>query len=380
MPDPRSIAQIIDGQWNMITKHLNSYQIRTLNAIRLCRTPAMGGHLYVCDTCKAKHYRYNSCRNRHCSQCQHTQKELWIQRMEQRVLPCRYYHLVFTLPSSLNEFCLVYPKPMYNILFKVVWQVIDEFGFNPRYLGAQIGATMVLHTWGANMSFHPHLHCIVPGGGVNVKNQWVDAEGNGKFLFPVKALSKVFRAKFIDYFKSFLDEHGMEYLPRLHRQLYKHPWVVYAKPPFGGTTGVIRYLARYTHNIAISHHRIKSYNESQVTFRFTDYRHSNQKKFMRLEPWEFVRRLALHILPKGFMRIRHYGILNAKWAPIIFPELKSGHKVNWIAFWKNKGLDVLKCTKCLTGRLQPIKSVDPIRGPPCFTNTSHLSNPKSKTA
>lgn len=380
MAESSSIPHIIDGQWDNIVKHLNTHQIRVLNAIRICRTQALGGHLYLCDTCKAKHYRYNSCRNRHCSQCQNTQKELWVQRMEERTLPTCYYHVVFTLPDCLNEFCLVYPKRIYNILFKVAWQTLVEFGFNRKYLGAQIGATMVLHTWGSNMSLHPHVHCIVPGGGVNVKNAWKEAKGNGKFLFPVKALSKVFREKFVESFKSFIEQQGMEYLPELHKQLYKNKWVVYAKPPFGGTSGVIKYLARYTHNIAISHHRILRFNKIQVTFRYTDYRHANQKNSMSLDPWEFTRRLALHILPKGFMRIRHFGILNAKWTKVILPELTTPPKIDWIAFWKSKGFDVLKCKTCLTGRLYPIMSIEPIRGPPSLFKTKNIIQPKSKSA
>lgn len=202
---------------------------------------------------------------------------------------------------------------MYNFLFKAAWQTLSDFEWNHKYLGAQIGATMVLHTWGSNLSFHPHVHCIVPGGGVNFKNQWRDAKGKGKFLSPVKALSKVFRGKYIDLFKEFLSAEGMEYLPSLHKELFKSAWVVYAKPPFGGGKGVIRYLARYTHNIAISHHRIIAHDQHKVIFKYTDYRHAYQKIIMSLCSWEFVRRFAVHILPKGYMRIRHFGILNAKW-------------------------------------------------------------------
>jgi hypothetical protein len=369
LSDPRAIAQIINAQWSNIVKHLNNYQIRTLNAIRRCRTPALGGHLYVCDSCKAKHYRYNSCRNRHCSQCQNTQKEQWIQNREEQMIQATYYHVVFTLPDVLNEFCLVYPKHMYNFLFKAAWQTLLEFGFNNKHLGAQIGATMVLHTWGSNMCFHPHIHCIVPGGGVNFKNQWKDSKGKGKFLFPVKALSMVFRGKYVKIFKDYIISEGMEYLPHLHKKLYKNEWVVYAKPPFGGAKGVIRYLARYTHNIAISHHRIIAHDKHKVIFKYTDYRHANQKKSMPLCSWEFVRRFALHILPKGYMRIRHFvptitvGI-NAKWKKIIFPELPNFEKPDWISFWKAKGLDVLKCPYCLTGSLQAIGKLEPVRGPP----------------
>lgn len=373
MSDPKAIAHIINAQWHNIQKHLNAFQIRNLNAIRLCRTPALGGHLYVCDTCKAKHYRYNSCRNRHCSQCQNTQKEQWIQARQDRVIQCNYFHIVFTLPHTLNEFCLIYPKEVYDFLFKATWATLNEFGWNKKYLGAQIGTTMVLHTWGSNMSLHPHVHCIVPGGGVNSKNKWITAKGKSKFLFPVKALSLVFRAKFIRMFKSFIEHQGMVFTHALQSQLYKNKWVVYAKPPFGGANGVIRYLARYTHNITISHHRIISYSEDHVTFSYTDYRHANQKKIMTLSPWEFIRKFSLHILPKGFMRIRHFGILNAKWQNIIFPDLSSENNIEWISFWKEKGLDVFKCPFCLSGRLQLLSKLEPLRGPPVFNQSKICS-------
>ena len=349
--------------------HLNSFQIRNLNAISLCRTPALGGHVYVCDTCKSKHYRYNSCRNRHCSQCQNTQKEQWIEARKDQLIHSNYFHLVFTLPDVLNDFCLIYPKQIYNFLFNAAWNPLNEFGWNNKYLGAQIGATMVLHTWGANLSLHPHLHCIVPGGGVNYKNKWKDANGNGKFLFPVKALSPVYRSKFIALFKSFMHEQGMIYTTTLNNKLYQNNWVVYSKPPFGGANGVVRYLARYTYNIAISHHRIISYSKNHVTFSYTDYRHANQKKIMTLSPWEFIRRFALHILPKGFMRIRHFGILNSKSKIIISLQHTVKINNNWISFWNDKGLDVIKCPLCITGRLQLLGKLEPLRGPPRFSKS-----------
>jgi hypothetical protein len=223
------------------------------------------------------------------------------------------------------------------------------------------------NTWGSNLTFHPHLHCIVPGGGITLKNQWKNAKGKGKFLFPVKALSKVFRGKFVHQLKHFLDYQGMEYTPHLHQQLYAKPWVVYAKPPFGGPGGVIQYLARYTHNIAISNHRIIHYNKHSVQFSYTDYRHANQQKTMTLSAWEFVRRYALHILPKGFTRIRHFGILSSAWKNKIFPQTANKKNANWIQFWKAKGLNIHQCPFCKKGALLWIIELKPARPPPLLS-------------
>ena len=206
------------------------------------------------------------------------------------------------------------------MLFRCAWRTLDEFGWNQKYLGTQIGTTMVLHTWGSNLSYHPHVHCIVPGGGVTFNNKWKEAKGNGKFLFPVKALSKVFRGKFVNDLKRFLASSGMEYTSELNAQLYAKPWIVYAKRPFGGARGVIKYLARYTHKTAISNHRIIKYDNDSVTFSYKDYRHNNQQKVMTLDAWEFVRRFVLHLLPKRFTRIRHYGILSSQWKKKLFEQ------------------------------------------------------------
>ena len=295
------IGDVIASEWKYVETSLNSWQIRTLHAIRQCRTPALGGHLYRCTNCDKLHHRYNSCRNRHCSQCQNTQKERWIEARQNQFIKCPYYHLVFTLPSQINEICLVYPRQLYALLMRCAWQTILDFGWNNKYLGAQTGAIIVLHTWGSNMSFHPHVHCIVPGGGVSISGKWKTAKAKGKFLFPVKAMSIVFKAKFMDGLYELLDEMGLDNTGKLFQQLVSKKWVVYAKSPFGGKEGLVKYLARYTHNIAISHHRILDHSNRKITFRYKDYRHANKTKSMTLSTQEFVRRLAMHILPKGFL-------------------------------------------------------------------------------
>lgn len=228
------IARIIDGQWPFLEQYCNAYQLRIFHAIRRCRTPALGGHLYACDSCGNQHYRYNSCRNRHCAQCQNTQKERWIEARQQQFIDCPYYHLVFTLPHQINELCLVYPRQIYALLMQTAWQTINDFGWNHKYLGAQTGATMVLHTWGSNLSFHPHVHCMVPGGGVTLSGKWKPAKGKRKFLFLVKALSKVFKGLFLGRLGSLFRQLGLDNTQELFRQLHARNWVVYAKPPCGG--------------------------------------------------------------------------------------------------------------------------------------------------
>ena len=369
MKDRHVIAKIITSQWQHVNDKYNSYQIRTLHALRSCRTAALGGHLYQCDKCKSKHMRYNSCRNRHCSICQNTQKQQWIDRQEERLIEVPYYHIVFTVPHELNELFRTYPRQFYKLLFHSSWNTLNSFGWNHKYLGAQIGATMVLHTWGSNMSFHPHIHCIVPGGGVTLQNKWKNAKGKGKFLFPVKAMSIVFRVKFMEELSKICCIMGLDNIDKLEKRLYIKDWVVYAKPPFGGVETVIKYLARYTHKIAITHHRIIKFEADKVTFSYTDYRHRNQKKTMTLSVREFIRRYTLHFLPKGFSRIRHYGILSSAWSRKIFPNKTLTSKVDWVLYWKNKGLDVTKCPKCKVGTLVFIELIAPVRGPPRYKNT-----------
>jgi hypothetical protein len=229
---------------------LNTWQLRTLSAIKNCRTAVLGGHIDACDSCGVIQISYNSCRNRHCPKCQGHKKEQWIQARVDELLPVPYFHIVFTLPCELNELALHEPKKAYDLLFKSAWETLQTFGKNK---GLQMGMIAILHTWGQNLSLHPHLHCIVPGGGLDKNDQWVNRRADGKFLFPVKALSKVFRAKYCEKLKAKMPM-GYE---QIRQELWKKPWVVYAKRAFGSPTSVIEYLGRYTHKIAISNHRIK---------------------------------------------------------------------------------------------------------------------------
>ncbi|WP_426092998.1 IS91 family transposase, partial [Flavobacterium sp. DSR3-2] len=295
---------------------LNTWQLRTLYAIKKCRTAELGGHIDACDSCGNLTVSYNSCRNRHCPKCQGNKREDWIQARSTELLPVPYFHLVFTLPDSINFLAIYQLKIVYDTLFEATWETLQRFG---KAKQMQMGMIAVLHTWGQQLSLHPHLHCIVPGGGVDKDGQWKNSRADGKFLFPVKALSKVFRAKFCRKLKA---KSPTQY-EQILQELWQKPWVVFAKKPFGSPKSVVEYLGRYTHKIAISNHRIKNIDEQNVTFDYKDYRVSGFKKQMTLTHQEFIRRFSLHILPKRFtssvrplgsgVKIRHYGFLSSTW-------------------------------------------------------------------
>jgi len=332
---------------------LTVHQRKTLRAIGLCRTAALGGHIDACDACGNIRISYNSCRNRHCPKCQGHKREEWICKQEQDLLPCTYYHVVFTLPQELNQLALFQPKRVYGALFDAAWQTLNQFG---KTAGIQLGMIAVLHTWGQNLSLHPHLHCIVPGGGIDKDGVWQKQVRSTKYLFPVKALSKVFRAKYVARIKAagLTDKALIE-------SLFARDWVVYAKRPFGGPKQVIGYLGRYTHKIAISNHRIQEVSGETVSFGYQDYRDGGKRKVMRLSNVEFIRRFAQHILPPRFVRIRHYGILSTNWKRGKLQALQASLRVKRQAATVNTLLR--KCPCCKTGTLVTIE-VFGQRGPP----------------
>lgn len=304
------VANVLNAHWRAVQRSAtyNTWQLRTLDAVRRCRTASLGSHIDGCTSCGHLRISYNSCRNRHCPRCQGMQREKWIRAREEELLPVPYFHVVFTLPDTLNKLCIHKPTAMYNILFATAWSVLNSFSNDHRWLGAQTGMISILHTWGQTLTLHPHLHCVVPGGGLTKAGKWKTAKSDGKYLFNVKAMSTVFRGRFIDALKKQLPAHTDK---MLIDGLYKHNWVVYAKRPFTGPQSVIEYLGRYTHKIAISNHRIKNVDADKVTFSYKDYRHGSVNKEMTLDAFEFIRRFSMHILPKGFVRIRHYGILSS---------------------------------------------------------------------
>lgn len=337
---------------------LNLWQLRTLSAIKRCRTSALGGHIDACDGCGNMTISYNSCRNRHCPKCQGKNKEDWIQAREAELLPVPYFHVVFTLPAAINSLALQQPKLVYDVLFEATWQTLQAFGRNK---GLQMGMIAVLHTWGQNLSLHPHLHCIVPGGGVDKDQNWKNMRQNGSFLFAVKALSKVFRAKYCQSIKA---KSPIEY-EKIRKLLWEKNWVVFAKKPFGNSKAVVEYLGRYTHKIAISNHRIKAIEEGQTTFAYKDYRQGGQKKSMQLSHVEFIRRFAQHILPKRFVKIRHYGFLSSTWKRKKLKRLQIKLLVI-LPKKKEEGQLYRKCSCCKIGNLRTIAVFDQ-RGPPaCY--------------
>jgi len=373
------VADVINSHWKEIlhSGQVNSWQLRTLDALRRCRTASLGGHVDLCTSCGHTRISYNSCRNRHCPKCQQIQRERWIQARESELLPATYFHVVFTLPEALNKLCLYEPAKVYKLLFDTAWSVINDFAHDEKHLGADIGMISILHTWGQNLSLHPHIHCIVPGGGLTKAGFWKPARCDGKFLFPVKAMSRVFRARFVNGLRSRIK--GLD--RSFYEDLFKSNWIVYAKRPFGGPKQVVEYLGRYTHKIAISNHRITNLTSDQVSFRYKDYRDAATQKIMTLSAIEFARRFSLHILPKGFMRIRHYGMLSSsrkqKALPLIHQQLKSEYLVTEKKDWKqisaDLGFNPDCCPACKQQTMIAILSFDR-RGPPDNVMIQSLRN------
>jgi hypothetical protein len=329
------------------------HQQKTLRALAQCRTAALGGHVDACNECGTVHISYNSCRNRHCPKCQGHKRQEWIEKREADLLPCTYYHVVFTLPSELNSLALYRPKVVYDALFASVWATLHQFGSRE---GLQLGTIAVLHTWGQNISLHPHLHCIVPGGGIDSTGKWKPQLRSDKYLVSVKALSKVFRAKYVQQLRdSGIDDKA------LLESLFQKQWVVYAKRPFGGPQQVIEYLGRYTHKVAISNHRLEHVTEDEVTFRYKDYKAGGVTKLMTLSNQEFTRRFSQHILPQRFVRIRHYGILSSSWKRGKLQAVQLALKVER----REPVIKTLlrRCPCCKTGTLITLE-VFGLRGPP----------------
>jgi Putative transposase/Transposase zinc-binding domain len=299
--------------------HLASQHRKVMDAIVRCRTAALGGHRDRCSGCGHQAISYNSCRNRHCPKCQGNARARWLAARSAELLPVSYFHIVFTLPHELSALVLQNKRLLYDLLFRTSAATLLEVARDPKHLGADIGLLSLLHTWGQNLQHHPHVHCVVPGGGLALdSSRWIPTSSN--FFLPVHVLSRVFRGKFTAELKQLLLQgklqfHGSlqelaapERFQRFLRQLFSKNWVVYAKPPFGGAEQVLQYLARYTHRVAISNHRLISFKDDRVSFRWKDYAASSRQKVMTVSANEFLRPFLIHILPKGLVRIRHFGI------------------------------------------------------------------------
>jgi putative transposase/transposase-like zinc-binding protein len=300
---------------------LSWQHLKVLRAIEHCRTAALGGHVDSCSQCGHRAISFNSCRNRHCPKCQTNTRDTWLKARAHELLPVLYFHVVFTLPHELSALVLQNKRVLYELLFRTSAETLLEIGADPKHLGAHLGFLSVLHTWGQNLLHHPHVHCVVPAGGLAPDRSSWKRTRRPNFLLPVRVLSRVFRGKFMEGLEDAFTQRNLSFCGDLQSlaepnqfqcfldRLARKDWVVYAKPPFGGPEHVLHYLARYTHRIAISSHRLLSFDGKQVNFRWKDYAHGNKKRKMTLSADEFLRRFLLHVLPAGFVRIRHFGFL-----------------------------------------------------------------------
>jgi hypothetical protein len=304
--------------------------VQVLRAIARCRTAALGGHLDECTRCGHRAISYNSCRNRHCPKCQTSARERWIAARQRELLPTRYVHVVFTLPRELAPLTLQNKKIIYDLLFRASAETLLEVARDPRRLGAEIGFFSVLHTWSQKLGLHPHVHCVIPAGGLSLEHtRWVKSRDH--FFLPSKVLSRVFRGKFVAALQCAFREGHLRFSGNLTllaqpkifaawlRPLFRKDWVIYSKPPFGGPQHVLQYLGRYTHRVAISNHRLISFADGKVTFRWRDSAHQNQQRLMTLSVDEFLRRFLFHLLPKGFVRIRNFGFLANRRRTVLLP-------------------------------------------------------------
>jgi hypothetical protein len=347
-------------------------QLKTMKAIESCRTSSLGGHVDVCDSCGHERISYNSCRNRHCPKCQGLAKEQWLLERERDLLNIGYFHVVFTVPDSLNSIALQNQKVFYSLLFKAASETLTELSRDPKYLGAEIGIISVLHTWGQNLMDHPHVHCIVPGGGLCFDGTRF-VRSREKFFIPVKVLSRKFRGKFLAFLKEAYQDGALNFhgklkplsgklkFQSLFDALYRKDWVVYCKKPFKTPWHVLRYLGRYTHRVAISNQRIVSLQDDRVTFSWRDYKDKKRStKLMTLEASEFIRRFLLHVLPNRFVKIRHYGILSNRnrnrklrlCQKLTLSKIREAQKLSMVELlFKLTGLDLRVCPCCKQGNM-----------------------------
>lgn len=351
------------GQEFKQKENLPLYKLKVLQDIEYCRTSYFGGHVDKCNDCGHIHISYNSCRNRHCPKCNGLKKEKWIIERQQDLLPVKYFHVVFTLPHVLNSLILKYQKELYHLLFRTAWSVVKTFSEDEKYLGAKTGMTSVLHTWGKDLSFHPHLHCIVPGGGLDENGNWKETRTEGKFLFPVKAMSQVFRARFVSGLREFAKEENICLSKSLTDKLFEKEWVVYAKRSFKNPNSTIEYLGRYIHKIALSNHQIVDVENNEISFLQKNYKNEGKKEVRKLSVNEFLRRFCLHILPLKFRKVRHYGFLSGRNKKKSLEQARKSLNVeappkvdtDWKTVLEKKyGVNPDRCPKCKKGQMKTI--------------------------
>lgn len=371
------LASIVRAAGAYADEHrIGSAQRRALTAIAHCRTAALGATVSRCDRCGEVEVRYHSCRNRHCPKCQTLAKERWLAARTAELLPVSYFHVVFTLPHDLNPLAQCQPRLIYTLLFNSAAATLKRFAEDPKWLGAELGVTMILHTWSQTLEQHLHVHCLVSAGGLTAAGQWRGSKPH--FLFPVRALSRVFRGKLLSGLSEARTSGALqlgqaalqpEAFAALLRVLRSQDWVVYAKQPFAGPQQVLAYLARYTHRIAISNDRLLSNADGNVRFRYRDRRRGNRPRTMTLPRDEFLRRFLLHVLPTGFMRIRHFGLfanrartakLAAARAALQQPVPETPVAETPVDFMRRvRGVDITRCVHCRRGRLHVVAIIAP---------------------
>ena len=345
------------GFWERHSSHLAWQHRKVLDAIARCRTAALGGHRDQCLRCGHQAISYNSCRNRHCPKCQSNARNKWLAARSAELLPVPYFHIVFTLPHELSALMLQNKRLLYDLLFRSSAAALLEVARDPKHLGADIGLLSVLHTWGQNLQHHPHVHSIVPAGGLAPDgSRWIAASSS--FLLPVRLLSRVFRGKFTEGLRRLFEQGKLQFhgsltqlaetaqFRRFLRQLYRQDWVVYAKSPFGGAEHLLQYLARYTHRVAISNHRLVSFEQDRVSFRWKDYAHGGKQKVMTVSAEDFLRRFLIHVLPRGLVRIRHFGLFANRHRAASLARCRSLLGVSASAALPDVTANQLRCPVC----------------------------------
>ena len=370
------VGQIVrDWSHELYAKHKVVPQVRkSFAAMAVCRTRTLGGHVEVCPECGEMHVSYNSCRDRHCPKCQNKEREVWIRMRKEEILPgVKYFHVVFTVPDCLHPVAMSHQAVFYSCMFRAAWNTLKKF-YDAR--GLQGGMTSILHTWGSNLYYHPHVHCIVTGGGVDKDGVWHPLEGckgAKDFLFPVQALSKVFRAKFLAMLTSALKDTGEVIPQNVRKQCMDKSWVVYSRPPAKGVAQVLEYIGRYAYRVAISNSRILDYTpDGQVTYDWKDYKQNAKHKAMTMHAVDFLHLFSLHILPPAFVRIRHYGLLSPsnrdKMRKVQVqlgetPVPKERKKPSYQQICEERGWQIGICPHCKC-RMQTVEIIQPLRAPP----------------
>jgi len=345
----------------------NNYQLTVLNALQQCRTAELGGHKDRCDNCGTQQYSYNSCGNRHCPKCQLARQMLWAEDRMRDSLGVKHFHIVFTVPDELNPVCLTDSLFFYESLFACVKDTLCSFGYS--HYGVETGAICVLHTWGQNLSLHPHIHCIVPAVGLTPTGQLKTIGNEGKYLYPVRQLSVAFRGKLLEQLKHHLKKKNrLVEFQTVIDHCYAKPWVIYCEPSLGNARQVVNYLGQYTHRVAITNTRIKNIDQRGVTFSYKDYRDNANVKQMTLSGVEFLRRLAMHILPRGFVKIRYFGILTSAYRQQVSslktkPDIFQLTETRQQRIVRLTGHNSCKCPRCKTGNMIPAEILPRIRSP-----------------